>query len=83
MEPDWPVPHQRGPARGWREYRRTGGKLRWAIDREWVKSAGGRWRKRSRHRRDLPPLTDTQYAQWKASRAEEVEGQNSGHNFEN
>ena len=56
-------------SRGWREYRNTGGKLRWAIDREWVKESSGHWRKRGHHRRDVPPLTEKKYEQWKTIRA--------------
>lgn len=55
---------------GWREYRQTGGRRRWAIDREWVRNGDGRWRKRGHHRRDLPPLTEEQYEIWKAMRAD-------------
>jgi hypothetical protein len=55
--------------RGWREYRRTSGVMRWAIDREWIKHDGV-WRKRGHHRRDVPPLTETQYEQWKSTRTE-------------
>jgi len=53
---------------GWREYRRTGGLQRYARDRWWVKEEG-QWRKKARHRKDLPSLTEAEYEQWKAKRA--------------
>ncbi len=53
--------------KGWREYRPTGGRLRYAMDREWIK-IDGQWRKRARNRADLPPMTEEQYAEWKAER---------------
>ena len=59
-------------AHGWREYRYTGGAVRWAIDREWIKTNSGqdapRWRKRGHHRRDLPTMTEAEYDIWKAER---------------
>jgi len=55
--------------KGWREYRRTGGVQRYARDRWWVKDTGGKWRKKARHRKDLPSMTEDEYEQWKANRA--------------
>jgi hypothetical protein len=55
--------------KGWREYRQTGGVQRYARDRWWVKDAGKKWRKKARHRKDLPSMTEDEYGQWKAKRA--------------
>ena len=54
--------------KGWREYRKTGGKVYYARDR-WYERESGEWVKKSGNRRDLSSLTGEQYEQWKAKRA--------------
>jgi len=54
--------------KGWREYRKTGGKVYYARDR-WYEREGGEWVKKSQNRPDLSKLTGDEYEQWKAKRA--------------
>ncbi len=56
--------------KGWREYRKTGGKLRWAIDRWYVgKDKNGKWKKKGQNRKDILPMGDEEYGRWKKARA--------------
>ena len=54
--------------KGWREYRKTGGKVYYARDR-WYEREGGELVKKSGNRRELSSLTGDEYEQWKAKRA--------------
>ncbi|HSH05993.1 MAG TPA: hypothetical protein VLL52_25985 [Anaerolineae bacterium] len=63
----------------WREYRRVGPNTRrYPRDRWWYKTAEGGWKKRSRHRRDIPSLTEAQYEQWKARRRRQRQERRQG-----
>jgi hypothetical protein len=53
---------------GWREYRNKGGKVRYAMDRIWMKK-DGQWIKKAKNQSGVKPMTEDIYDKWKSARA--------------